>query len=221
MAHGGLQGSLLELGLSSWSDAGEGSQTLVTTLNFIWALRFQKVVLIEKSSSLLCSEKGLTIDDCSALKIRTTSTFPRDSHKNGGWFPCLLASRKCQVSFLFFKTFLINGHLPYNHSLNKIIALIVLGILSFTLDRYKQGLTGKSDGQQGASGSTSSGTSVSRCPVQLKKSDRRWRASDQRKTITGRTPALQDQEVLPVAEKPRAELSNGQYPQDCISQTSG
>lgn len=104
----------------------------VTTLNFIWALRFQKVVLIEKSSSLLCSEKGLTIDDCSALKIRTTSTIPHDSRKNGGWFPYLLASRKCQVSFLFFETFLINGHLPYNHSLNKIISLIVLGFLSFT-----------------------------------------------------------------------------------------
>lgn len=54
-----------------------------------------------------------------------------DSYKNCSYLPCLLASIKLQSFFLFFQVFLINAHFPGCSSPNKIVSLIVQGILSF------------------------------------------------------------------------------------------
>ena len=72
-----------------------------------------------------------------------------------------------EPSFLSFEMFLISGHLPYNNSLNK-ITLIVLGILSFTLNKHQQGLAGGGQmvtGSPGSLGSTPRGANLSRCDL--------------------------------------------------------
>ena len=68
---------------------------------------------------------------CCFQSFRGKSQLHPSSRRTPSWLPCLPASIKPQVPFLFFEIFIINEHLPYWNSLNKIISLIVWCILSF------------------------------------------------------------------------------------------